>query len=385
MTTFTAYTLAGDGSAPRRVTLPEPLIGPGEILLETQLTEVCGTDLHLQSGAMTGVPYPVIPGHFMVGTVAKVVGYRLDMDGARIAEGDTLVFMDVHGTCGHCWHCTSGSTSNRCPHRQVYGVTHSVQEGPLGGWSQKVVLRSDVHCCRLPPGLSPERYIAAGCALPTALHALERANVQLHELVLVQGAGPVGLNIALLARASGARDVILLDHSETRLQLAAKLGFAHAINVRGGLHDTAARIRALADSRGVDVAFEATGSPLAVPEGLSLVRDGGRYVVVGQYADRGEVAINPHLHVNRKHVTILGVWGIGLRHFRSMLHVLSRATATLDPALWDLLATERYALQDVEQALEDVRAGVVTKAILTVNSRPDGGAAKAFAPVGNLS
>jgi L-iditol 2-dehydrogenase len=372
MTTFSAYTLAGDGSAPRRVTLPEPALDPGEILLETQVTEVCGTDLHLQSGAMSGVPYPVIPGHFMVGKVAEVAGVRVDIDGARIVEGDTLVFMDVHGTCGHCWHCTSGSTSNRCPHRQVYGVTHSVEEGPLGGWSEKVLLRSDVHCSHLPAGVSPERYIAAGCALPTALHALERANLQLHELVLVQGAGPVGLNIALLARASGARDVILLDHSEARLRLAAQLGFIHVFNSSAGLERASVQIRSLADARGVDVAFEATGSPLAVPEGLSLVRDGGRYVVVGQYADRGEVAINPHLHVNPKHVTILGVWGIDLRHFRRMLHVLNCPTATLDPALWDLLATERYGLHEVNRALDDVRAGVVTKAILTVNSHVDG-------------
>jgi L-iditol 2-dehydrogenase len=366
MATFTAYTLAGDGSAPRLVSLPEPVLEPGEILLDTQMTEVCGTDLHLQSGAMHGVPYPVIPGHFLVGKVARVQGERLDIDGRRIAPGDTLVFLDVHGTCGHCWHCTSGATANRCQHRQVYGVTHSVSEGPFGGWSQKVLLRSNVHCALLPAGLSPERYIAGGCALPTALHALERASLQLQDIVLVQGAGPVGLSIALLARASGAGEVIILDHSEARLGMAEKLGFRHLACTRDDLDGATRLVRSLGDARGVDVAFEATGSPRAIPEGLSLVRDGGRYVVVGQYADRGEMPINPHLHINKKHVTIFGVWGIELRHFRRMIQLLSRPPATLDPALWDALAT-RYALHDVERALADIRAGAVTKAILVVD------------------
>jgi threonine dehydrogenase-like Zn-dependent dehydrogenase len=371
MATFTAYTLAGDGSAPRPVSLPDPVIEEGEILLETQMTEVCGTDLHLQSGAMRGVPYPVIPGHFMVGNVAQVKGHRLDIDGRLIVRGDTLVFLDVHGTCGHCWHCTSGATANRCQHRQVYGVTHSVREGPFGGWSQKVLIRSNVHCAMLPVGLSPERYIAGGCALPTAFHALERARLQLLDLVLVQGAGPVGLSIALLARASGAGDVIILDHSEARLRMAEKLGFQHLACRRDNLDSATSLVRSLGDARGVDVAFEATGSPQAIPEGLSLLRDGGRYVVVGQYADRGEMAINPHLHINKKHVTILGVWGIELRHFRRMIQILSRPPSTLDPALWDMLATH-YPLHEVERALADIRDGLVTKAILTVGQAARG-------------
>src|ERR1044071_1403858 len=89
-----AYTLAGDGSAPRLVNLREPVLEPGEILLDTEMTEVFGTDLHLQSGAMHGVPYPVIPGHFLVGKVAWVEAARLDIDGRPIARGDTLVFLD---------------------------------------------------------------------------------------------------------------------------------------------------------------------------------------------------------------------------------------------------------------------------------------------------
>ena len=363
---FTAYSLAGDGSDPKRVSLPEPDLEEGEMLLETLVTEVCGTDLHLQTGVLDGVPYPVIPGHFMVGRVAHIAGPRADIDGRSIQVGAIVAFLDVHGTCGHCWYCTSGLTPNRCPHRKVYGVSHSISEGPLGGWSQKVLIKADVHCALLPESLPPERYIAGGCALPTAIHALERGGVQLHDLVLVQGAGPVGLNIAFLARASGAREVIILDQSTERLLTAEQLGFRQRVCTREGLAAAATQAGAMSDGRGADVVFEATGSPLAIPEGLSLVRDGGRYIVVGQYADRGQVMISPHRHINKKHVTIHGVWGIELRHFRRMIQILSQRTPTLDPAIWEALATKRYPLHEVGKALDDVRHGAVTKAMLLV-------------------
>jgi L-iditol 2-dehydrogenase len=298
--------------------------------------------------------------------VSQVRGPRVDIDGHPVTEGDRLVFLDVHGSCGHCWHCTTWTAATRCPHRQVYGVTHSVHEGPLGGWSEKVLLRADVHCARLSDEIPSERYIAAGCALPTALHAIERANLQLGDRVVVQGAGPVGLSIAILARASGGGDVIILDHSETRLRLAGSLGFRHVVCTRDRLDGAVEMLERLGGRRGADVVFEATGSPHAIPEGLSLVRDGGQYVVVGQYADHGEVPINPHLHLNRNHITVLGVWGIGLRHFRRMIQVLGQPTATLDPALWDRLASVRYPLREVDRALADVRAGLVTKALLVV-------------------
>jgi len=363
---FTAYSLSGDGSDPKPLSLSDPDLKEGEILLETLVTEVCGTDLHLQSGVMDGVPYPVIPGHFLVGKVARLVGPRSDIDGRPIEEGAVLAFLDVHGTCGRCWYCTSGLAPNRCPHRKVYGVSHTVSEGPLGGWSQKVLIKADVHCALLPVSLPPERYIAGGCALPTAIHALERASLQLHDLVVVQGAGPVGLNIAFLARASGAKEVIVVDHSKERLHTAEQLGFRQRVSTKDNLSAATTLAGTLSDGRGADVVFEATGSPQAIPEGLSLVRDGGRYIVVGQYADRGGTMISPHRHINKKHVTIHGVWGIELRHFRRMIQILSEPTPTLDPAIWDALATKQYPLHEVGKALQDVRSGAVTKALLRV-------------------
>ena len=72
--------------------------------------------------------------------------------------------------------------------------------------------------------------------------------------------------------------------------------------------------------RGADVVIEASGNPRAVVEGLEMLRDAGRYVVVGQYTDAGDVTLNPHRHVNRKHATVLGCWGYEYTHlYRSLL------------------------------------------------------------------
>lgn len=363
---ITAYTLNGDGTAPQKVQLEKPELLPGELLIETVLTEVCGTDLHLQSGSMKGLPYPIIPGHFFVGRVIEMNGAKDDIDAKPVNIGDMLTFMDVHGTCGICWSCTTGQVANKCAKREVYGVTHSLDEGPLGGWSQQILIKSDVLCAVLPEGLTPERYIIAGCALPTALHGIERGEVQLHDTVMVQGAGPVGTNLAILARASGAKQVIIVDKNQQRLDKAKELGFDALICHDGTVEDVLAKVKTLTGRDSCDVVFEATGVPAAITDGMNFTRDGGKYIVVGQYSDNGDVAINPHNHINKKHITIKGVWGIELRHFRKMLDVLSTTTATLDPRIWDNFDIEFYKLDDVATALGDVKEGKLTKAGIRV-------------------
>ena len=79
---------------------PEPELPPGGALLRTMYSEVCGTDVHLWHGRLADVPYPIIPGHVSVGRLDKVRGPLDGVDGSRLAEGDTVVFFDVHRTCG---------------------------------------------------------------------------------------------------------------------------------------------------------------------------------------------------------------------------------------------------------------------------------------------
>jgi threonine dehydrogenase-like Zn-dependent dehydrogenase len=116
--------------------------------------------------------------------------------------------------------------------------------------------------------------------------------------------------------------------------------------------------------RGADVVIEASGNPAAIPAGCQMTRDGGRYVVVGQYTDNGTVEINPHLHINKKHLDIRGCWGSDLSHVWRAMEVLARFKDRFD---WMSLISERYGLSQVQQALKDVEARKVVKAIIAPN------------------
>ena len=96
------------------------------------------------------------------------------------------------------------------------------------------------------------------------------------------------------------------------------------------MRDPAARVRWVRErtsGRGADVVIEASGNPAAVVEGLEMVRDAGRYVVVGQYTDAGEISLSPHRHLNRKHVTLLGCWGYEFTHLHRALAAAWRGIA----------------------------------------------------------
>src|SRR4051812_40983969 len=209
----------------------EPALEPGSVLLRTLYSEVCGTDVHIWHGRLSGVPYPIIPGHVSVGIASKIRGPVRSVDGRTLKEGDRLTFFDVHRTCGRCRACTVTRTPTRCEQRRVYGITDSAAEGLFGGWSQAIYLEPGVAIAPLPDGVEPETYISGGCGLITAVHALERAALTLGDTVLVQGTGAVGLSIIALARISGASRVVAFGAPADRLELASAMGADVVVDV----------------------------------------------------------------------------------------------------------------------------------------------------------
>jgi 2-desacetyl-2-hydroxyethyl bacteriochlorophyllide A dehydrogenase len=341
---------------------PEPAIEPGGMLLRTLYSEVCGTDVHLWHGRLAGVPYPIIPGHVSVGTVDKLRGDITAADGARLREGDRVVFYDVHRTCGRCYACAVSGTPTKCAKRKVYGITDSADDGLFGGWSQAIYLEPGVVSAVLPPKVTPEDYIGAGCGLITAVHAIDRAALRLADRVLVQGTGAVGLSVIALARLSGASTIIAIGAPADRLELARRMGATATLDVAQDSGDE--RKAAVLDAtggRGVDVAIEASGSPRAVEEGLTLVRDGGRYVIAGHYTDAGASTINAHQHINRKHLDVRGCWGSEAGHFVRALTILEQHAHHVP---WRDIGAKVYPLGKVNDALADAEAMRLPKALI---------------------
>jgi threonine dehydrogenase-like Zn-dependent dehydrogenase len=346
-------------------TYPEPTIESGGVLLKVLASEVCGTDVHLWHGRLAGVPYPLIPGHVSVGEIVATGGDLTDVEGRPIRVGDVVTFLDVHGTCNACVACSVWKTSTRCPHRRVYGITFGAADGLLCGWSELLYLKPGTKILPLAKNVTPEQWIGGGCGLPTAVHAVELAQIRLGDRVLVQGSGPVGLSAAALALLSGAGWVGVIGAPEKRLEAAQRSGVDWTMDVR--TTTPTERLQAVRDAtggRGPDIVIEASGNPNAVPEGCELVRDAGRYVIVGQYTDNGDVALNPHRHINRKHLEIRGCWGSDFSHVWRAMEVLSRFGGRMD---WSSFITNRYRLDDAGQALADVEALRVVKAVILPN------------------
>jgi L-iditol 2-dehydrogenase len=340
----------------------EPDLEPNSALLDVEYSEVCGTDLALQKGLLEGVPYPLVPGHVSVGRLGKIRGQITDLDGKPFAEGDLVTFLDVHRTCNDCWYCLVAKASTRCPKRKVYGITYGLADGLCGGWAQKIYLKPGTKCIRLADA-DPTRFMAGGCALPTALHAIERAEVSIGDTVLVLGSGPVGLSCIIFALMSGARRVLCIGAPENRLVAARAVGAAATIDIE--THSEAERDEWVLDNtnrRGADVTIEATGSPAAVVQAMRYTRDAGRTVIVGQYTDHGEVSFNPHRDLNRKHLDVRGCWGSDFSHFYRGVEIMADPDRSMP---WSLLSLNRYSLNDANQALADVASGKAVKALIS--------------------
>jgi threonine dehydrogenase-like Zn-dependent dehydrogenase len=257
--------------------------------------------------------------------------------------------------CGECHYCRVKRQPTRCLKRRAYGISYSADEAPhlRGGYAELIALRAGTAIFRIPDSVSNEALIGAGCGLTTALHGLERAPVGLGDVVVVQGVGPVGMACLALARQSGAAKVIVVGGPDHRLEQARDFGADEVISV-DRIADPTERRKLILEATGgfgADLVAECVGHPEAVPEGLELCRDGGTYLVLGQYADAGNVSLNPHV-ITRKQLHLVGSWGFEPRH-------VDRALTLLEGTAWKThfakQVTHRFPLAEANEALEVAR------------------------------
>jgi len=346
--------------------VPTPELEVNSALLEVELSEVCGTDVYLQKGLLEAVPYPLVPGHVSVGRLGKIRGKLFDVDGKEFRQGDRVTFLDVHRTCNACWYCLVAKATTRCPQRKVYGITYGLDDGLCGGWAEQIYLKPGTRCIRLEA--EPDLFMAGGCALPTALHAIERSDIALGDSVLVLGSGPVGINGIIMALMRGALKVLCIGAPLHRLEAASLVGASDVLNFEEhGDRERLDWVFERTSGRGPDVTIEATGAPEAVVQAMRFTRDAGRVVIVGQYTDHGETSFNPHLDLNKKHLDVRGCWGSDFSHFYRAAQIISDSARSKP---WEVLKTKlsRYSLGQANEALADVQAGRVMKALIDPNS-----------------
>jgi threonine dehydrogenase-like Zn-dependent dehydrogenase len=330
--------------------------GPGEALARVEVAGICGTDVHLWLGQLA-IPLPNIMGHETAGRIEKL-GQGLDKDwrGEPLHVGDRVTWASSI-SCGECFYCRVKRQPTRCLSRKAYGISYRASDAPhlRGGYAEKILLRAGSSIFRIPDAVPSDALIGAGCALTTAIHGSERAPMEWGDSVVVQGTGPVGLAAIAVARAAGAGKIVAIGGPAHRLDLAKGFGADVVIDIDETRDPAERRARVLeaVGPYGADQVIECVGHPEAVNEGIPLCRDGGQYLVLGQYADAGNISFNPHT-VTRKQLRVIGSWGFEARHVDRALRLLER-DADLRARFAGAI-THRFPLDRADEALQMARS-----------------------------
>jgi L-iditol 2-dehydrogenase len=181
------------------------------------------------------------------------------------------------------------------------------------------------------------------------------------DVVVVQGAGPVGVAAAVFASLRGASAVIMIGAPQNRLEFARRMGVDAMLSLEMPREQRKEEVLQLTGGRGADVCIEAAGQPVAIPEALDLLRDGGTYVIAGHYSDTGAVNLNPHWEINRKHADIRGQWGTDFHHVTRALQMSARHASKYP---FRDAVTARFPLSQCNEALAAVESMSVTKAAI---------------------
>ncbi len=249
--------------------------GRGEVVLEVLMAGICGTDAAEFAHGPLLIPLdvrhpasghggPVILGHEFVGRIAAV---GPEVEGLAVGQ---RVVPGAAWWCGQCRWCAEGR-SNLCSQYFVFGLHAD------GGLAE--LAKVPARMCQVVPTRCSDEGAAMAQPLAIALHALRSSGVRRGQVLALLGVGGIGSLILAAAQAHGISPLLALDVDEQRLERAARLGAAFLVNTRR--EDPAHAMRRLTDGVGADVVIEASGAPSAPEQALTLVRRGGRVLLVG--------------------------------------------------------------------------------------------------------
>jgi threonine dehydrogenase-like Zn-dependent dehydrogenase len=224
----------------------------------------------------------------------------------------------------------------------------------MGGFSEYCYVVPTSGRVKVPEGVSSELASAASCALRSVVHAFDRlGRIENHETVVVQGAGPLGLYSTAMALRAGAAQVIVIGAPAQRLAVATAWGASQTINIED-VPDAQERqqlIATLTEKHGADIVIEASGGTTAFPEGVAMIRRGGRYVIIGQLGAQ-EVSFAPRFFVE-KQLTVMGVLSGATAHYYKALQFLQ---LNRDRFHFEDMLSNRYRLDQINEAMAAMHA-----------------------------
>jgi len=338
-----------------------PKLREGQVLVRITASGVCGSDVHIWKGLDPRVKTPLILGHEGIGVVENLAGEKSDVFGNVLNVGDNIIW-DRGVVCGVCHYCVIHKTPSLCVNRWTYGISKTCAEPPYlnGCYSEAMVLDEKTKIIKLDKQIDPVTLVSASCSGATSAHSFDLHPLKTGETVLVQGPGPIGVFHVAFAKEQGASEIIVIGGTEKRLALCRKFGATTTIN----RHETTLQerkeiIRELTGGRGVDVAYECSGTVQAFMEGLQHIRVGGAYLVPGFGVPSGEAKIDCYHLITRKNVKIQGVWVSDTEHlYRAVKLVLSGKYPFRE------LVTHKLPLTEATEALQLVEERKALKVVL---------------------
>ena len=318
--------------------LPDPVVGPDDVLVKVDSATVCGSDVmfyHWYPAIRWMVTEPpFVPGHEGSGTVVEV-----GRDVKNIKPGDRVA-VETHLPCGRCFQCRTGE-QHICRNMTLFGHQFNGCFAELAVAPQRIIFkisdRLDLDRATL---LEP---------LGVAQQCVQKAEVA-GDTAVVIGAGPIGLMALYLAKKSGAGFVAVIDLNDHRLGMAKDLGADLVLSATDG--DVTERLLEITDGDGVGSIIDASGSAQAISDSFFYLRKGGRMILTGNPKE-DLVIRQPVKSLIHKEITLKGV------HGRRMFETWEKTQQyLLDPCFpLDRLVTHEFKMDRFEEAFQLIDTG----------------------------
>lgn len=305
---------------------PEPVRTAGELLVRVRRVGLCGTDFHIVAGRHPFLAYPRVIGHELAGEVVAADA------SSPIRPGQTIT-INPYLACGRCIACRK-QKPNCCVNIEVLGVHTD------GGMAEFICVPQDVAVAA--DGLTLDQ-AAMVEFLAIGAHAVRQGAVSEGERVLVTGAGPIGVAVALFAARRGA-DVTLIDINSKRLEYAReRLGITQTVTVSDELEPM---LSERTDGEFFDVVFDATGSARAIENGFRYVAHGGRYVLVSVVKDMIHFS-DPEFH--KREATLIASRNATAEDFGNVIESIRKGQVPTDA-----LHTHTFSLMELPSKMMEL-------------------------------
>ena len=321
--------------------VPEPTVDMNSVKIKIHKSAICGTDLHIynwDAWSQKNIQTPRIIGHEYVGEIVEVGS---NVSNWKIGE---LVSGEGHIVCGKCRNCLAGN-GHLCKETVGVGVNRD------GAFAEYLVIPQE-NVRRCEKGISQEMYSIFD-PFGNAVHTALSFNV-VGEDVLITGAGPIGIMAGAVCKFAGARNVVITDINDDRLELARKLGLELTVNTaKEGLKPTMEKILI---KEGFDIGLEMSGSEIAFNTMIDNMVHGGKIALLGILKSDAKIDWSKVIFNG---LTIKGIYG------RQMHETWYKMSAMLQGGL-DIsnIITHRMDVRDFEAGFEAMNQGKCGKVIL---------------------